>query len=367
MDKILLTGTFRSGTSLLTACLNAHSGIFIAWQPFWPFFKACTNKLYGDTVLLPQNQDYPMGIFECTSDEQKEDLQSLFSSFSFEKNDLFLVIEKIKTELSRVELKMNVDLKNFGLAKYLDDIESGPAGDVLSQLFDRLLLYFKRQTPTAILPPGQGMITGVKEVFCEEFIEPFTHFFHPNAFAIHIIRDPRAVLASRNYGKYAEATGSKYPIFFIIRTWKRTVANFILNKNNRHYLMIKYEDLVRKTEMTLNQICMVLGIGFSNDMLDFSKYKDSKGNPWKQNSSFKNTNAITADSIDTWKDVLPSREIEILEYYCRPEMELMGYEVRTEHFSEDRIKNFKEDQSDVRDWLRKFDFSPAAEKRGPLS
>ena len=356
LKRILITGTFRSGTSLLTACLNVHHSIFIAWQPFWPFFKACIAKVNEKILSLPQDQDYPMGVFEYTGLEQRDIVKTLFSSLYFSEEELSLVVARIKKELSRVELEINVDLKNYAFVDYLDGIQPGLAGDILSQLFDRLPLYYDLQNQAEKSPCGQLMTAGIKEIFCEEFCEPFIHFFHPNAFAIHIIRDPRAVLASRNYGRFAEATGSRYPIFFIIRSWKRTVLNYNLNRFNKKYLMVKYEDFVRNTSHILQQICRVLDLKFSDDMLDFRKFRDSRGNQWKQNSSFDNTDTITTGSINKWKDILTADEIETLEYYCQPEMRMMGYMVKTEHFNEEKIKNFKEDQSQIRGWLKKFDF-----------
>ncbi len=201
-------------------------------------------------------------------------------------------------------------------------------------------------------------IVGAKEVFCEEYIDPILNYQDMDSIALHIIRDPRGVFASRNYGKYMKATGSRYPIFFIIRSWQRTVANHILNRHKENYLMIKYEELVNQPEEILIKICRLLGVDFLRDILDFNKYRDGRGNRWEPNTSFESSKTFNNSSINRWKDVLSTEEIEVIEYFCQSEMRYMGYEMTTKRFDIEKILNFKEDVNHISNWLRKYDFSP---------
>ncbi|MDY7038802.1 MAG: sulfotransferase, partial [Thermodesulfobacteriota bacterium] len=342
------------GTSLLATSLNAHKNILISWQPYWLFFKACRNKFFKEIMKKPLDSNYPMGILQFSSRKERDLFRDIFTLIKFDTQELSYVISQIKAYLSDKKEKINKNMKPLGLLRYLYYLESGTAGHVLTQLSERL---YHSEIYNYKANKDDTKIIGIKEAFCEEYTEPILNYQALDSVVLHIIRDPRAVVASRNYGKYMEATGSKYPIFFIIRSWLRTVANYILNKDNDNYLMIKYEDLVRQPEEILKHICVTLGVEFSKDIINFEKYTDSEGNKWESNSSFSRFNTINTSSVDRWKDVLSFEEIEIIEYYCKSEMELMGYESTKKQFDIGKILNFQEDMSQVRSWLRNYDFS----------
>jgi len=359
MKNVLITGTFRSGTSLLTTVLSAHKQVAIAWQPYWSFFKACRNKFFKEIIRKPFDPDYPMGILQFAPGKERALLPDIFNLVKFDRPELMSAISQIKSDLSYEDEKMNRDMKPAGLGKYLDDVEPGTAGDVLSQLMERLYLY---EIGTNRANKADLKIVGIKEVFCEEYMEPILAYQGLDSVVLHIIRDPRGVVASRNYGKYMEATGSKYPIFFIIRSWRRTVANYILNKDKKNYLMIKYEDLVSQPEKILNKVCNLSGVPFSEDILDLDKFRDSVGNRWTPNTSFESSKTINTASINRWNSVLSSEEIEVIEYFCQSELRLLRYEIMTKYFDVERISNFHEDMANIKHWLRQYDFREDVKK-----
>lgn len=294
-----------------------------------------------------------MGLLRGDTEKEKGILSDIFNAISFDQNELDLLIVSIKKNLSRDEEKFNKGMKNEFLGKSLDGLETGTAGKIISQLFDRLYLS-KKESQRNLAKNIE--IVGTKEVFCEEYINPFLNYFGQDSVALQIIRDPRAVVASRNYGKYMEATGSKYPIFFIIRSWKRSVENYLLNREITNYRMIRYEDLAVNPQKVLRLVCDTLNINFHSEMTDFDQFKDSKGNSWKTNSSFGNSQAIYTSSVNKWEEILSHEEIELIEFFCSKEMNILGYECRCEQLNNKRILEFKEDTSKITNWLRKFDF-----------
>jgi hypothetical protein len=352
MKHLFITGVFRTGTSLLSTALNVHPNVLVGWQPFWLFFKECRNKFFKDVIGAPFDPEYPMGVFQFRSEDESKLFQDVLNQVQFNNSELASLISKIKAYLLDKSEKINTNMKPASLSKHIEDMESGSAGYVLKQLLERLYLAETRKKERA-----QIRVVGIKEVFCEEYIEPILNYEGLDFSVLHIIRDPRAIVASRNYGKYMEATESKYPIFFMIRSWRRTVENYFLNRNRTNYLMIKYEDLVTYPEDTLRQICNILQVRFSQDLLDFSKYTDTKGNKWKTNSSFEDAKTFSTFSVSRWKGVLSSEEIEVIEYFCQSELKYMGYEVTTRDFDVKRIFNFYEDITYVNYWLRKYDFN----------
>jgi hypothetical protein len=356
MRNVFITGIFRSGTSLISTALNAHNNIVIGWQPYWLFFKTCRNNFYKEVLKKPIDMDYPMGILQFTSRQEKKLFRDIFDRVNFSAEEIDFTIAEIRRYLSAQEDKINKRMKPVRLADYLGGLEPGTAGHILCQLLERLCSYHIN-TDKKVRDAGDIKIAGIKEVFCEEYIEPILRFKELDSAAIHIIRDPRGVAASRNYGKYMEEAGSKYPLFFVIRSWKRSVASALSNKGSENYLMIKYEDLVGQPKVTLKHICDVLGVEFSEDLLDFNKYRDSDGKQWEPNSSFESSRSINISSIAKWKNVLSQREIEVIEYFCRSELEYLGYERTVEHFNEERIFDFREEANSISEWLREYDFS----------
>ena len=57
---------------------------------------------------------------------------------------------------------------------------------------------------------------GSKEIFCEEYIP---YFLSNGVKVILLIRDPRDIITSLNFGKGADFTGEIRPTLFNIRNW----------------------------------------------------------------------------------------------------------------------------------------------------
>ena len=349
---LLITGTFRSGTSLLNTCLNAHPHVFIGWQPYWLFLKECWFKFVNNELNHPIATDYPMGLYKFQTQHDRKKFTHLFENVSFSKDELAPLIVKIKQYLEQDSEQFNSRMKNVNLAYYLHDITPGPVGEIMEQLLQ--LIPHAAAASKKNTKENDLSTTGIKEVFCEEFIDPFLHYWGDKAVAFHIIRDPRAIVASRNYGKYMEATGSKYPLFFIIQAWKRSVANYLLNRTKKNYLLIKYEELTTQPNTVLASACELLGEQFDTDMVTFEKFHDSTGKRWTGNSSFGETKKISTASINKWQKVLPKEQIEIIEYYCNEEMHKLGYTPTHSSFNKEYIRRYQEDTSLINSWLHPY-------------
>lgn len=352
-----ITGTFRSGTSLILTALNTHEKIMIAWQPFWLFFKEVRNKFFQEVIKIAINKDYPLGTLQFASEDEAKLFRDVLNLVEFKKSELADLMFRIKAYLARDDGEMNKGMKPVKLVQYLNDIRPGTGGEILEQLMSRLRLWEEKLRASRDGKVRKEVL-GVKEVFCDEFIGPILENGGSDTVAVHMVRDPRAVVASRNYGRYFEVTGSKYPIFLIIRSWLTAVATYLDNKVKDRYWMIRYEDLVTSPRKTLETVCKVLKVDFREKMLDVARYTDAAGNPWATNSSFENHRTLSTSSIDQWVSVLSDREIELIEYFCESEMKCLGYQVTNSYFDLDRIHRFKEDERYIRDWLRKFYFGP---------
>jgi hypothetical protein len=163
--------------------------------------------------------------------------------------------------------------------------------------------------------------TTSNEVFADDLFRLF-----PEAKLLQIVRDPRAVFASRKrrlmnrYGRHAKAHR-------LVREWNSSVRQVSrLRHRPANYLVVRYEDLVLHPREIIEQICRFVGIRFLPELLQPTR----AGAQWQGNSSFHDAfTGVEAQSVDQWKNELSPREIWWIESHCRAGMQLAGYQPQT--------------------------------------
>ncbi|MGM5483432.1 MAG: sulfotransferase family protein [Nanobdellota archaeon] len=101
----------------------------------------------------------------------------------------------------------------------------------------------------------------------------------PNSKIIHMIRDPRDVVFSFLKQKWAPNSIEEAVSWYksIMEKW-----DFEYKKLNKNYVKIlKMEDLINKTESSLNEVCDFLDINIEDKMLNFDLSKGNIGK-WKK-------------------------------------------------------------------------------------
>jgi len=211
---------------------------------------------------------------------------------------------------------------------------------------------------------GQGKdysCVAFKEVWSTEFYPALKRSF-PSMKCIAVVRDPRAVIASKN------ATGEPYPYIFMGRQWRKLASlAAYLDQTYEDVLLLRYEDIVSKPEEYVSRICSFLDIGYNESLLDLSLYRDGRGNPWKQNTSYKDVKSrkINARSVDKWKNILDERDVLSIEVFAHDWMRYFGYEPE---YSADDINSLNFDQYKRLDheylaqWIRPFAFDSDKER-----
>jgi hypothetical protein len=195
----------------------------------------------------------------------------------------------------------------------------------------------------------------MKEVWCNEFASPVLRTF-PGSKAIFLIRDPRAIAASFN------STGKRYPCLFYAKQWRKLVTFANLFSQDARYkdkvLIIRYEDVVGDPSVTAKSICDFLGIAFSDDMVNGSKFRDGRGGQWTQNSSYGTSPEITKKFTEKWKEVLTPQEIKLIEKICFYEMKLLNYAPifkETDRVTlEDVVRPPLLKEEDLAEWIKPF-------------
>ena len=85
MKNLLITGNFRSGTTLLSTALNVHEKVVTGWQPYWLFFRECRNQFFNNMDQSSFDNNFPMGIIDLKNQRERELFSSLFREVCFKK------------------------------------------------------------------------------------------------------------------------------------------------------------------------------------------------------------------------------------------------------------------------------------------
>lgn len=159
---------------------------------------------------------------------------------------------------------------------------------------------------------------------------PFLDMFL-NGRCIHIIRDPRAVLAS-----FKHFTFQPTPRYLDSNFAAMAMFDFVARdeiKSDPRILLLKYEDLILNPEKVIRNICDHLQVTFHEKMLDMTGQANA---PYEANSSFHDAKkTIDSASLDLWKNKLSKADIAFTEGLLGERMSKWGYEKTNPTLSED--------------------------------
>jgi hypothetical protein len=348
MKNILVTGTYRSGTTLLQKMLDVHPNLEVAFQPALPVFK----KIYQQYLNIQgegDNVDVPLGL-KYHDPLQTTDFTDVLNQIDFDQEN----IEDLLRETADIYSSDLADGdKNFPTQEFLTILKAtltpGPASNIIAEFVKAIAAY--RVSKKAIY-------VGFKEVYIECFIPQLINCFRDDFKVVATLRDPRGILASRNYGSYAsEARGYRHPLLFLTTMW-RTSARYHHEFQTLYpgkVLSLKFEDMVSDLNRTATLVSKHLGIDDCAAMSDPSAYRCEDGDLWKKNTS--HSAAKNQDSTSKWRDLVPDTAIGAVEFLCWSEMLMVGYAPsRSLDQAKKDFEAFLEDISMTVPWTRTNEF-----------
>ncbi|MFW5793380.1 MAG: sulfotransferase family protein [Bacteroidota bacterium] len=286
MQKIFILGNPRSGTSLFRLMLNQHS-----------------------EIVAPPESGFLQWWYHKYNDWTKKD--NFSNRLELFLNDLF-TSKKIETWVLDRE-----KLKNFIIAKNPADYGT---------LIGCVYLAYKSQSDNirVIADKNNYFISHIPEL----------KSIWPDAKFIHLIRDGRDVACSYidvDKLKTDSPYKPKLPINIeqIANEWiknNRTIAQ-LHKENSENYFLIKYEDIISKTQKALRGVCDFLDLNFEYNMLDYYNQKNvSKAEPlqtldWKE----KTRDKPDPKKIKRYKHDLNQEQIKLFNRIAEPELKLYGY------------------------------------------
>ena len=330
-NHFFISGMFRSGTTYLARALNAHPKLTVLSDPHRAFFKYVRNIFFVREVE-GFDPDCPIDDYFNQPAQLRQQFHDQFMDLELSKKDI---------EIFKPLLIKGAKLFSPLIENTIDKLEPGRVSEVYAQL-----LYLGGKA----YQYSDYQLLGTKEVWTDEFIELF---LKEGKKCIQIIRDPRAVIASNRVNEYGA-----YPLLFLIRQWRKSVAYYLKNKGKYGYLMLKYEDLMSDKPAAFQRLTDHLDIPFACELLDETSFVDGALKPWKQNTSYtiERKEKIAGPK---WKSVLHEAEIAMIESMCFAEFRLLGYDRVTQQIPGmvfDPEWMAKESQANRAEWIMKYNF-----------
>ncbi|MDX9742042.1 MAG: sulfotransferase [Gammaproteobacteria bacterium] len=159
---------------------------------------------------------------------------------------------------------------------------------------------------------------------------------YPDARIVHMVRDPRAVMASqkrrwkrrrllanRDALSTADALRAwvNYHPYTMAALWSRATAEAIRLRSHPRFLMIRFEDLLARPDETVRKVCHHLDLEFNRGMLEVPQVNSSH-----ESSAAGARPGFNVEAIDAWRRSLTTAEIAVTERLCRDGMIVQGYE-----------------------------------------
>ena len=182
------------------------------------------------------------------------------------------------------------------------------------------------------LAADDGKTTGCEQTPRNIFYAKRLLELYPSARIVHIVRDPRAVLASqKNRWKLRQMGAEHLPRSEMLRNWvnyhpytmsklwaKATQEAHNLSGHPR-VLVIRFEDLAAEPEARMRTMCEFLGIDYEPAMLDVPRWGSSNV---KHSSESK---GVAKEVVGKWRESLTTAEALICEPTTRQMMAAFDY------------------------------------------
>jgi len=347
MKIIIINGLYRSGKTFIQKLLDVHKDITMISHGIVSFFKVLEMIYFKDKNYTITERPFCLE-FLGNNIEYKNIINDTF----FDEKNISYLLKKIQKDIAN-DLSLGGDKTRPGDELVLEIkkiLTPGKAKDIFELICSAISKYRKI---------NDSVYVGFSEQNLEQFIEPLILGFGDKIKIIQIIRDPRAIFTSRNYGSYVEKKGGGkiHPMLLVGRVWRTSVNYkwYLCANYSDNFYPLYYEKLMSQPENELKNIYAFLGIKFSEDLMDISKLKNDDGKKWINNSSFQGVKGFDVETIDRWKKILPDDDLAAFEYICSYEMIREGYKTLT---SVDRqfesFLTFKENVNRIKKWTYKY-------------
>jgi hypothetical protein len=262
---IVIVGAQRSGTTLLRTILGAHPQL----------------------LEFPREPQFFLGLYE---------------RFGYGPIDRDAAIDLVIQHPYHAP-----EVKAFDLRFALRNREQVTAGDLANTY---LRLWTDRQPAS-----GRSIIKHPRLVFYLDQVRSWL----PSAVFVHVVRDPRANVASQR------ARWRELSLWACIAWWRDAIraARKFSSRFPAQMTEIEYERMVLEPERAIAGLCDFLGIPFQPEMLHISlqTHSYSPGKP----AEAVHFRELDPSRLTRWQTQLTTTEVALIEQQCAREMAVYGY------------------------------------------
>lgn len=273
-EPIFVVGMGRSGTTMLRLMLHRHSRV------------AMLSETWFGTRVWDRRWGFPM---RCPIEPFRSQLLDSF---------IRLLNDKGRSDFP------------LDFRAYRRRVLEGPVS--LSRFLSELGAVWSEQEGK----PEWGEKTPLHVFYLNVLVKMF-----PSMRAIHIVRDPRDVASSLMEAPFTPVGD---PVSFAFE-WNRTIRAADESKGEGvRIVTIRYEDLVRYPEATLQRICKSLGLAFESDMLAFHEVAGSYApkQSWMKGVG----QPLNESSVGRWRGNIGKGDVALIEAITKDGMTTFGYE-----------------------------------------
>jgi hypothetical protein len=300
--ELLVTGCYRSGTTLLEKLLHAHPDACVASQPF-PVLYAYVKHLFD--VGLGLSRRYPLGHRFLEDAYDDAEFEAFLDSRAMTRADVDAIFDQLALYTE--------GLWTPEILGYRQAIVPGRFID----LYDLLLGVMPN-----LLSRPEAQVIGSKEILVEEYVP---YLLKRGRSVILIVRDPRDMIASLNFSERDNATGAARPVLYSIRVWRKSVACALAFEGHPRFRWVRYEDLIADTAGVMADLNRFLGLRARDPHAVTAPVVDQRGMEWRGNSSFRDKSGISKESVGRYRKVLPNAVQRLIEAAAGPEMKALRY------------------------------------------
>ena len=139
--------------------------------------------------------------------------------------------------------------------------------------------------------------------------------WYPDANVIHLLRDPRDVVASLQRMPWAANS-----VIANARVWLADNLRAFHWRDHTGYLQVRYEELVKDPEDQMRRVCAHIGAVYSPAML-IPKPDPTADRPWFQRAE----EPVTTGRSGQWSQQLSSEQVALIEWVVGSQMRTFGY------------------------------------------
>ncbi|XP_037539319.1 carbohydrate sulfotransferase 5-like [Nematolebias whitei] len=311
---VLLLSSWRSGSSFLGQVFSQHSSVFYLMEPAWHVWSNVEKP--SAKLLRMAVRDLMRSLFKCDF--------SVMDSYLPENYNVSTLFAWTDSRALCAPPACSLTVTNTTLCQDKCDAQGLLKAEKACNIYSHVVL---------------------KEVrfFELESLYPLLQDPSLDLRIIHLVRDPRAVMNSREASRKAFVLDSSIvleqketPLYMVQYKVLQKICHSHIRINERavlkpppflkgRYKMIRYEDLTRNPLKEINELYEFVGLEMTSGMGEWIYKKTHGMGKGTKKQAFQITSRNASLVSQAWRTRLPFYKVKRVQEVCKEAMELLGY------------------------------------------